>query len=83
MDQTKSEPAPFEKAAAKISDDFVAHYSDSKGNPNFANIFNALGSLAGFGCQMAIREAPRWPSDNPAPVATSKSRTSSSRRWVN
>jgi hypothetical protein len=50
-------PASFEKAASAITDILVARYSDGNGATNFADVFNALGALAGFGCQMAVREA--------------------------
>jgi hypothetical protein len=50
------EPASFEKAASAINDFYTSRYRDDKGNVRYADVFNALGSLAGFGCQMAIRE---------------------------
>ena len=45
-----------QKAEAAILDVFNFRYSDNKGVINYAEVYNALGSLAGFGCQMAIRE---------------------------
>jgi len=50
-------PASFEKAAGAINDIYLARYTNANGDPDFPNVFNALGALAGFGCQMAIREA--------------------------
>lgn len=50
------EPAPFEKAAQAIKSDFLSHYRNAQGLVCFPDVFMALGSLAGFGCQMSIRE---------------------------
>jgi hypothetical protein len=49
-------PSPEVQAAVSIAEIFVDRYRDDDGATNFADVFNALGALAGFGCQMAIRE---------------------------
>jgi hypothetical protein len=49
-------PAPFEVAAHAIRDDLLARYRTASGAPDLAGVFNVLGALAGFGCQMAVRE---------------------------
>lgn len=50
------ESAPHEKAALAINDYFVKRYRSQSGTIDFASVLNALGALAGFGCQMAVRE---------------------------
>jgi len=52
----KKEPAPFEKAADAIGNLISVRYRNNHDGINSAAAFNALGALAGFGCQMAIRE---------------------------
>ena len=49
-------PSALERAAHTIDDQFTVRYRDTRGAPDYARAFNALGALAGFGCQMAIRE---------------------------
>lgn len=53
---TAKEPASFEKAAAAITDKLIARYKTDKGAVDYPDVYNHLGALAGFGCQMAIRE---------------------------
>lgn len=57
--QGTAAPAPavpgYEAAANAIVDNMTLLYGDSRG-PNLENVFNVLGALAGYGCQMAVRE---------------------------
>jgi hypothetical protein len=48
--------SPFEQAAHAIDAQYAARYRTSDDAIDYARAFNALGALAGFGCQMAIRE---------------------------
>ena len=54
--QPTTEPANYVEVINKVVDLFAFRYSDNKGVTNYAEVFNALGSLAGFACQMSIRE---------------------------
>jgi hypothetical protein len=49
-------PAPYEKAANAIKDELTARYRNANGVTSLPDVFNELGALSGFGCQMAIRE---------------------------
>jgi hypothetical protein len=49
--------ASYQKAADAIAEKFMFRYSDAKGAVDYPAVFNALGSLAGYGCQMAVRES--------------------------
>jgi hypothetical protein len=43
-------------AAKEITNRLFERYRDTHGDVSYPDVFNALGALAGFGCQMALRE---------------------------
>jgi hypothetical protein len=56
-DPPESSTLNYQTAANRILDILTFRYSDEKGNISYPELYNALGALAGFGCQEAVNES--------------------------